>query len=223
MQADYSVELEPDDPVLEIPWHSADTTVRYYDLRGRPDLVPNVPEAQDNPELAAFLIRINTAKFSLQTAKCDAWSSHEISAEEEIFGAKCKFTSYIDLLFVHEAPRTSFGQHEALAKKLCDLLHHVPEMAAAVELVIRRCVYHLTEVIDQTNTLEKPDSPDQVNTQKRKINAAQQSAKLPSAPTSGFYITAYVSGFGDNEEDAGQSWSIALKLLQYALVQLCNG
>jgi hypothetical protein len=35
----------------------------------------------------------------------------------------------------------------------------------------------------------------------------------------GFSITAYVTGYGDNKEEAHQRWSIALKLLQHALVQ----
>ena len=216
MQADYSVELGPDDPVLELPWHSDDATVRYYDLKGRPELVRNIPEARDNPELAAFLSRINAAGFPLQTAKCDAWCSHEISAEEEIFGATCKFISYIDVLFASEAPRTSFAQHEALVKKLCDLLHHVPEMAAAVELIIRRCLYHQTDTVDQPSVLY------QANTLCPKINAADASPNSPDVPTSGFYITAYVCGFGGNEEEAGKRWSIALKLLQHALVQIRN-
>lgn len=216
MQADYSVEFGPDDPVLEIPWHSADATVRYYDLKGRPDLVRNLPEAQDNPELAAFLTRVNAASFPLQTAKCDTWFSQGFSAEEEIFGAKCKFTSYIDLLFADEAPRVSFDRHEELAKKLCDLLHHVPEMAAAVDLIIRRCFYYQTD-INQLN------APDQENTSDQEIDAARKSTRFSKAPTSGFYITAYVSGFGDEEEGASKCWSIALKLLQYALVQACNG
>ena len=205
MHADYSVELGAEDPVLEIPWHSDDATVRYYDLKGRPDLVHSLPEARDNPELAAFLSRINAAGFSLQTAKCDAWCSHEMSAEEEIFGATCKFTSYIDLLFAGEVPRSSFAQHEALAKNLCDLLHHVPEMAATVELIIRRCLYHQAGASDL------------------RIDARKTSTDFPEATTSGFYITAYVSGFGDDEKNARKQWSIALKLLQHALVQVANG
>jgi hypothetical protein len=35
----------------------------------------------------------------------------------------------------------------------------------------------------------------------------------------GFCVTSYVSGFGDEEEEARQRWAIALKLLQHALVQ----
>ena len=42
----------------------------------------------------------------------------------------------------------------------------------------------------------------------------------PDDSTNGFYITAYVTGYGDTGEEALQRWGIALKLLQHALVQI---
>ncbi len=44
----------------------------------------------------------------------------------------------------------------------------------------------------------------------------------PGESTSGFNITTYVSGFGDSEPEARQRWSIALKLVQHALVQAAH-
>jgi hypothetical protein len=38
--------------------------------------------------------------------------------------------------------------------------------------------------------------------------------------SSGFYLTAYVSGFGDGDRESQQKWAIAMSLLQNALVQL---
>lgn len=190
MQADYALELGREDPALELPWSSEDGASRYYDLKSHPDLVLQIPEAAGSPELSAFLTRINAAAFSLQTAKCDAWYSQEISAEEEIFAATGKFVSYIDLVFAGQQPRLSLEQHEALAKNLCTLLHRAPEMAATVELAIRRCYFH---------TESNPDES-----------------------ANGFCISAYVAGFGDNEPEARQRWSIALTLLQHALVQVAH-
>lgn len=190
MQAAYSAELGREDPALEVPWRSEDGTSQYYDLKRHPDLVLQIPEAAGSPELNAFLNRINAAAFPLQTAKCDTWYSREISAEEEIFGAAGKFISYIDLVFEADEPRLSLEKHEALAKSLCGLLQRAPEMAATVELVIRRCYYH--------------------------------SQGYPDESSSGFCITTYVSGFGDGEPEARQRWSIALTLLQHALVQVAN-
>jgi hypothetical protein len=187
MQADYSVELGREDPALELPWQSEDGRTRYYDLKRHLESIAQIMEVADSPELKAFLLRINAPAFPLQTAKCDVWSSREIAPEEEILGAPVKFVSYIDLVFVADAPRLSLEQHEALAKSLCALLERAPEMAAAIELVIRRCYYH-----PQGN---------------------------PSESSDGFSISAYVSGFGGDESEARRRWSIALTLLQHALVQ----
>jgi hypothetical protein len=146
MQADYSVELGRDDPALEIPWSSGDPSLRYYDLKNYPELVLKIPEAMANPEISAFLTRINAPGFPLATAKCDAWHSREISPEEEIFGADRKFVSYVDLFFVDESHRCSFEKNETLAKGICRLLSSAPDIAATVELVIRRCYYHQLHV-----------------------------------------------------------------------------
>jgi hypothetical protein len=188
MQADYSLELGREDPALELPWQSEDGASRYYDLKRHPDLVLQIPEAARSAELSTFLSRVNAPEFPLQSAKCDAWYSQEISAEEEIFGEAGKFVCYVDLVFAGDGSRLSLERHEILAKSLCALLKRAPEMSASVELVIRRCFYHLD------------DNPDE--------------------SSSGFSITTYVSGFGNDEAEARRRWSIALTMLQHALVQV---
>ena len=162
MHADFSVELGPDDPVLELPWTSDDPSVRYYDLKNSPELVRQIPEAMAYPELGAFLTRINAAGSRFETAKCDVWQSREISAEEEIFEADQKFVSYIDLVFVDEAMRISFKKHEDFAKKLCLLLNHAPDTPATIELIIRRCYFRrrragLQEKADQITNNTRSD------------------------------------------------------------------
>lgn len=188
MQADYSVELGPDDAALEMPWTAEDGSIRYFNIKQHPDLVLNVPEAREHPELSEFLSRINAPMFPLETAKCDAWFSQELFPEEEIFGASCKFVSYVDLLFSAADARLSFEQHESFVQKMCKLLERAPEMSAGMEFVVRRCYYH-------------------------------QNGR-PEDSVSGYSITAYVSGYGDSQEEALQRWMIALKLLQNALVQI---
>ena len=201
MHADYSVELGKDDPALELPWSSGDAATRYYDVKQHPDLVLQIPEAGSSPELCAFLTRINAAGFPLQTAKCDLWYSEEVLPEEEIFNAPGKFVSYIDLVFAANAASSGEGsgaiarrlnleQHEALAKDLCTLLKRAPDIAATVELVIRRCYFR------QERNPEKSDD--------------------------GFCITTYVSGFGGDKAEARQRWSIAITLVQNALVQVAR-
>jgi hypothetical protein len=187
MQVDYSIELGPEDPALEMPWSSEDGTNRYYDLKQHPDLVLNIEEAVQHRELSEFLSRINAAVSPLKTAKCDAWFSTELFPEEEIFGAACKFVCYVDLLFTTSELQISLEKHETLAQDLYHLLQRAPEMAASAQFVVRRCYYHVDGQEDSVN---------------------------------GFYITAYVNGYGDSQDEAVQRWAIALKLLQHALVQV---
>jgi hypothetical protein len=185
VEADFSVELGADDETLELPW-AADGGPRYYDLKRQPELLLHIDEASCAPELGEFLVVMNSTDGILETAKCDTWSSTEMNPEEEIFGAAYKFGSYVDVLFSPETSRCSFAEHEQFAKRITQLLKRVPEIPAAVELLIRRCFYHVEE-----ETRE------------------------------GFYITLYVLGYGDDEDQARQRWAIALKLVENAIRQVC--
>ena len=219
MQADFSVELGPDAPALEIPWRSDDPQVRYYDLKNHPELVQQIPEAVAFPELGSFLSRINATGFPLATAKCDVWLNSEVAPEEEIFGDR-KFVSYIDLIFADEADRRSFEKHEVFCRKLCRLLSHAPEIAATVELVIRHCYYH------QENTAQPQDAFSSQDKQPQLENDCplkNEPSWDPTASSSGFCITAYVTGFGDAEHEPVRLWMIGLNLLQHAIVQLNRG
>jgi len=142
VEAYFAVELGADDEVLDLPWASADSAVRYYDLKRQPDLLIYVKEAQWLAALEEFLTAINSSVSVLETAKCDAWHTTEMQPEEEIFGANCKFASYIDLLFSDEPRRFSFSEHEEMATRLTQLLRRVPEIPAAAEFLVRRCHYH---------------------------------------------------------------------------------
>jgi hypothetical protein len=142
VEAYFAVELGADDEVLDLPWASADSAVRYYDLKRQPDLLIYVKEAQRLAALEEFLTAINSSVSVLETAKCDAWHTTEMQPEEEIFGANSKFASYIDLLFSDEPRRFSFSEHEQMATRLTQLLRRVPEIPAAAEFLVRRCHYH---------------------------------------------------------------------------------
>jgi len=206
VQVDYAVELGPDDPVLDLPWSSDDPSLRYYDLKNCAELIAHVPEAADHPELGAFLTRMNATSFSMQTAKCDAWFTTELAPEEEIFGAPGKFGCYVDLLFREEESRIQFEKYESLAKRLCALLKQAPEIAGSAEFMIRRCYCQVTEL---SNMSPKSNNATDDSTQHHPAREV----------TSGFYITAYISGFGDTQDEARQQWTIVLQLVQNALVQ----
>ena len=142
MQADYSVELGREDETLEFPWATPDGRPQYHDLKRNPEAIDEIEEAVHFPELREFLIGVNAAASLLETAKCDAWASTEIHPEEEIFGQPWKFGSYVDCLFTESPERYSFANHEDLIKRLVALLHHVPDIPASAEFLLRRCFYH---------------------------------------------------------------------------------
>lgn len=142
VQVDFAIELGQDDETLELPWSAEGGQPKYYDLKRQPDLLVGVEEATSVPALAEFLTAVNSPAGILETAKCDTWVSTEMNAEEEIFGASHKFGSYVDLVFSEDQSRLSLPAHEQLARRLTELLHHVPEIPASAEFFIRRCYYH---------------------------------------------------------------------------------
>lgn len=218
MYADWLVELGPDDPVLDFPWPAAAdagsdvladaanaAALRYYDLKGDPTLIGQIPEAQSSTQLRKFLLRVNAASFPLQSAKCDHWFSQDISEEEEFFGAPCKYGSYVDLLFTNSGLQLSFPNHEEFAESLCVLLKLAPDMKASAEVMVRRCFYR-----------SHPGPAENTGAE----NTADEAPTPPAAsPAEGYYFTVYVSGFGETEAHARQQWGIALTLVQHALVQ----
>lgn len=186
MQADFAVELGADDEILEMPWAAEAGGPRYYDVKRHPELLVKVAEAQSSQEMRQFLCAVNAPASTLETAKCDLWSSTEINAEEEIVGATHKFGSYVDLLFSDASSRFSFAQHEQLAKLLTELLQEGPEIPAAAEFLIRRCYYH-----DEKGIRD------------------------------GFYITFYLFGYGNDEDQSREHWAVGLKLVENVIRSRC--
>ncbi len=141
MDADFSVELGRDDPVLDFPWTDPAGQFVYHDLRKHPELLPQISEAEQHSELADFLRLMNSARSPFVTAKCDVWTTGELAAEEEISGASQKFASYVDVVFSSSTNRFSFPFHEEFAKRLVALLQRAPEIATSVEVCLRRCFF----------------------------------------------------------------------------------
>ena len=150
MQAEFSVELGRDDDCLEVPWASADGSVRYFNLKAQPELLLEISEAMHNRELGEFLSHVNGPRSGVESAKCDTWLSDELNEEDAVFEAKWKFGSYVDLVFSAELSRLSFEQHERLAKELAMLLRKAPEIAASAEVVVRRCYFHRSGSADDS-------------------------------------------------------------------------
>jgi len=141
MDADFSVELGHDDPVLDFPWKDPTGKLAYFDLKRQPELIAHIEEAKKFPELAEFLRAVNSTRSLVESAKCDAWSTTDLSAEEDVFNASHKFANYIDLVFSSTDDRWSLPRHEEFARRLVALLRRVPEMSASVEVCLRRCFF----------------------------------------------------------------------------------
>jgi hypothetical protein len=147
MDADFSIELGREDPVLDFPWSDPDGKLRYFDLKRQPGLLLEVEEAKQFPEVAECLRAVNSAISMVESAKCDAWSTAELAPEEEIFGASHKSVSYVDLVFSRTDHRESFPFHEQFAKRLVELLRRTPETQSAAEVDVRRCCFHESEKV----------------------------------------------------------------------------
>jgi hypothetical protein len=250
MIVDSSVDLGRDDPALEFPWASDDGSIHYIDLKNAPTLIDDIPEAQKYCELRDFLVRVNAPEFALQSAKSDVWITDEILPEEEIFAAPQKLVSYVDLIFSTVELRLSLDPHLELVNKLCTLMRQAPDMPASMEFIIRHCYYHEVPRAPAGQHDLSPDLCDAAvgNVPDPNNSSVQESADgaehgtfqcseqgTPTHPDAGasienpgldhnlrcgFSITVYVSGFGQTEQEARQGWSIALRLLQHALVQV---
>jgi hypothetical protein len=148
MEADFSVELGRDDPVLEFPWTDPDRKFAYFDLKRQPELLARVEETKQFSELGEFLRVVNSKSSAVESAKCDAWLE-DLSPEEEIFGASHKMAGYVDLVFSKEDQRKSFLDHEHFSKRAVELLRQTPETPSAVEFITRRAFY-----LSELQTLE---------------------------------------------------------------------
>ena len=199
MDAEFSVEIGADAPALELPWSSSDGASRFLDLRSRPELLLEIGEAADNRALGEFLATINAPEGSLQTVKCDTWLSHEIGEGEKIFGAAMKYGSYIDLVFTSEEARRRFEAHEKFGHALCALLAKAPSISVAAEFIVRRCYVHAAELA--AGKLPTQDAP-------------------AGNSEDAYCVSFYLTGYGDEEDEARQRWTIGLKLVENAILQL---
>ena len=203
MDADFSIELGREDPALDFPWTDPAGKFAYVDLKQRPELMARIEEAEKFPELGEFLRAMNSARSMVETAKCDAWATRKLSAEEEIYDATHKFSSYVDVVFSRiderlslsrlsssrqSLSRQSLSAHEQFARNLVELLRRAPQAVSAAEVCVRRCYFG-----DEGGVRE------------------------------GFYCTLYVSGYGNDGARARQNWGAGLKLMGNAIMQLSAG
>jgi hypothetical protein len=190
MDADFSMELGREDPVLDFPWKDPAGQFFYVDLKRHPEWLFRVEETKEFPELGDFLKVVNSVGSLLESAKCDAWATTELGAEEEIYDASHKVASYVDVVFSDsDGHRPTAGHslchHEQFARKLVEILRRPPEIPSSAEVCIRRCYFAEDASIHE-----------------------------------GFYCTLYVNGFGSDPASARTNWQVGLKRMSIAIVHL---
>jgi hypothetical protein len=149
MNAEFSIELGREDPVLDFPWSDPAGKLAYVDVKRHPELMAQIAEAASFPELREFLRILNSARTIVETAKCDAWATTELTDEEEIYAASHKFSSYTDVVFSNFDRRRSFDAHEKFAQKLVELLRRAPEIPSAAEVIVRRCYFQRDDGVEE--------------------------------------------------------------------------
>ena len=188
MDADFSIELGPEAAALEMPWSDPDAHVEYFNLRREPARVEDVPEAAQFPALRSFLQAVNAPASPWQSAKCDVWQE-QADTTENLYGAAFAHGSYVDIvLAAATAARDNLALHESIARRIAASLEEHEELAATVELVIRRCYFH-----------EEDEAGVQVDS------------------TPGYCLTLFVTGWGDACEEAEANWANALQCLSVCL------
>jgi hypothetical protein len=195
MDADFSIELGHEDPVLDFPWKDPSGKLAYVDVKRHPELMAQIEEAERFPELKEFLSALNSVRSMVETAKCDTWHTEELNADEDIYNASHKFASYVDVVFTEPdsnqthgdkpSPRQSLPAHEHFARRLIELLRRTPDTLSCVEICVRKCYCEDAGSINE-----------------------------------GFYCTLYVNGYGSEAASSRQNWAVALKLTANAIKQL---
>jgi hypothetical protein len=192
MDAEFSIELGREDPVLDFPWKDPSGKFVYLDLKRCPELLASIEEAAEFPELREFLEALNSPMSIVETAKCDAWLTTDLSEEEAIYAASHKFASYVDVVFSDIALRMSsidhsLGVHEQFAGALVEAVKRVTEgqSEARVEVCVRRCYFG-----DDATVRE------------------------------GCYFTLYVSGYANDSAGARRNWADGLKIVENAIARL---
>lgn len=140
MEADWSVEVGSDLPVIVVPWDG------FVDLRLHLDAVDKIAEVANNRALAEALIKLNATDSPVFTSKCDLWSLAEdeidvfefdASREEAQQGIAC----YIDIIAHSPALFASFAMHETWVRHATFALRAHLQPQARAEFVIRPALY----------------------------------------------------------------------------------
>ncbi len=192
MDADYSVELGPTAPALEIPWRDPEGRLQYVELRNDPRSldrnVARIPEARQFPALGRYLIAVNSTGSDWQTAKCDAWLDETVAAEN-LYNLGFEQSCYVDMVLAGRATalRCNLEAHQRLARELAQSLETNAALEATAEIVVRCCYFH-------------------------RGNAEESDA--------GYCMTLFLSAYGSSPAEAAECWERAMDFAAECVLRL---
>ncbi len=141
MIADWTVEIGPGCPVIELPWPG------WVNLRGDSAETSALSEVQAYPELSALLHIANHGAFA--TAKVDVFPVARSEADPEIAEhppeeTVCGLGSYLDVVWLGPGlPQPPFAAFESAARRVAVSLHAVVAPLTTAEIVVRGArLYH---------------------------------------------------------------------------------
>lgn len=138
MLAEFEVEIGGASPMLSVPWADERGLLAFFDLRENPALVDDIPESRD-AALRNALLELNSSASPFLTAKCDLWTTQELSEEEDVFQAAWKHASYIDLLWRDPVQRARFAVCESAMREWILGLRESSLQPASAAMILRRC------------------------------------------------------------------------------------
>ena len=199
MDADYSLELGPTAPALEIPWKDPEGRLHYVDLRGARFLIARVadasvgsriPEARQFPALRRFLLAVNSPPSPWQTAKCDVWPDEAEACREPL---RCRDLSRAAMwtLCSPGGPPLCAKTWKFISgwqKSWRDQLETNEALEATAEIVVRRCYFH------------------------RRADAEESDA--------GYCLTLFLTGYGASPAEAAECWDRAMEFAAACVLKL---
>ncbi|HEX3435209.1 MAG TPA: hypothetical protein VHT24_00465 [Pseudacidobacterium sp.] len=136
MEADWSVEIGADLPVIAVPWEG------FVDLRENLARVREISEAVVNSALAEALIKLNAPESPVFTSKADAWVlaaddidpfEFDASPQEAQTGRAC----YIDIIARDNALFSNFATHEKWVQAATLHLRKIALRRSRTDFVVR--------------------------------------------------------------------------------------
>jgi hypothetical protein len=190
MHADWSVELGREDEALEFPWPSPDEDA------------PRYYDLKRHPEL---MLNVPEAYHPVEMGEFLASANSSVSIFETV---KC------DVWFTEE-----LSEEEEIFGSAC-------KSAAYVDLIYsdesprfdREAHEQLAQRMCKLLSLV-PEISASVDFALRRCYF-HHNESVSEDSDAGFYLTIYISGYGDDEAEAWQRWGIALKLVENLLLQV---